>query len=40
MKLILLKGVSVTVKQLSHINNFIVKKNKVIKGSQKQIQVT
>ena len=35
MKLILPKGYSVTVKQLSNVNNFIVKKKKL-----KQIQVT
>ena len=35
MKLILPKGYSVAVKQLSNVNNFIVKKNKL-----KQIQVT
>ena len=39
MKLILPKGVCVTVKQLSHINNFNVKKIKKL-SNLKQIQVT
>ena len=40
MKLILPKGVSVRVKQLSHINNFFAKKTKKKQSNLKQIQVT